>query len=237
MLTVISTLKGGGRDGGRGLSVVRYPNAILKIRRDKSMKKLVLLAVMVLVVGFAGMATADVTFNFDPPALPDNSNAATIATYMTGLFGSPVSVAGHDGPVSETGIGSLLGGTNDGYIESESDSLFGGEHQIRLNFGSPITSVSFDYGQYLDEFRADYSTNGGSTWVNFYSNGYAFLHTDHVVFDLPDNTNALRFHDDAIGEVGIDNLVVGRVPEPATMLLLGAGLIGLVGYGRRRYTK
>ena len=110
-----------------------------------------------MILGFGGMARAtSVTFTFDPTTLPDDSNATAIGTYMSGLYGSTVSVTGQNGPVSETtfrGFNTLLGSSGDGYIESESLS---GDHLIQINFtpAAPITSVSFDYGQVADEFSA-----------------------------------------------------------------------------------
>jgi len=39
-------------------------------------------------------------------------------------------------------------------------------------------------------------------------------------------------------EIGFNvSLEITPIPKPATMLLLGSGLIGLAGYGRKRFFK
>ena len=48
---------------------------------------------------------------------------------------------------------------------------------------------------------------------------------------LPTASNARGRNDDIMGHG------TTPVPEPGTMVLLGSGLIGLAGYGRKRFRK
>jgi hypothetical protein len=223
------------------------------------MKKfMVCLGILVLIIGFGGMARAtSYTFNFDQPGLAFNSNATDIGTYMTGIFGSTVTVAGGS-PSSEHG--GLIGNdyTNDGYLESETGQL------ITITFSKPITSISFDYGfvtpaKFLGSndgtFFAAYSANGGSTFSNFLTVGpihngnwltldnITTTGTENTFTALPINVTVFKFFDSFTncsgGELGIDNLVVDPIstPEPATLLFLGTGLIGLGFFGRRKFKK
>lgn len=190
------------------------------------MRRLLLIAsVLVVVFGTVGMATAaDVTFDFE--ALSSGASSTAISAYMTGLYGSAVTVSATGSPEAEGGFFTLLG--PDKYIESEPDRA---DQAIIITFATPISAVSFDWGSALDDFYAD------ADGVNFFFDDYNLIKTGSTSFVFATPVYSLSFHDGGIGEIGIDNLKVTSVPEPGTLVLLGSGLLGLVGYGRKRLKK
>ena len=60
----------------------------------------------------------------------------------------------------------------------------------------------------------------------------------NLFFDMTDAFDAFEFRTTGIA-FEVDNIVSGiaPVPEPSTMMLLGAGILGLGLYGRRRAKK
>jgi hypothetical protein len=56
-------------------------------------------------------------------------------------------------------------------------------------------------------------------------------------FKLSDISNVSFQYGTGLDETNFPGDHGGKVPEPATLMLLGSGLIGLVGYGRKKYFK
>ena len=90
---------------------------------------------------------------------------------------------------------------------------------------------TFQYGVYF--------TGQGTGGSNAMSGPIGFTIYNSTIDDfLLDNGIGEYFVADIIsGQTGYTGLVDASVPEPTTMLLLGAGLVGLAGFGRKRFKK
>lgn len=142
---------------------------------------------------------------------------------------------------------------NDGLIDNPDDEGSRPAGTLSLEFVSQLTSVSFDlvdiersgengnvsfydgstlltsvsFGQFVDSSDAYFQA--GVVYGNNYANSIGTISaTDLGIAGF----NRIDFN--LAGSGGIDNINVNEVPEPATMVLFGAGLTGLAAWKRRK---
>ncbi len=224
------------------------------------------LVVMAFVMGVSS-ANATVTVNYVDGVVQTTSGLSGYQTYDDDMYGMTVSILWGDFSTTNytwQDLGSGVSGISDtwGSIGFDGDSF--STNWGLTTSAQTIDSIFFDAGLGNAVFDVWGSSSGSGTDGSAF--GHAFSSTSYGVgFDIAATySGAVALTGDApVGDLyrylnidfiddfdsddywsfraDTDSLLytgdIGPVPEPSTILLMSAGLLGLVGFGRKRFSK
>lgn len=151
------------------------------------------------------------------------NNAGAVFGY-TGVFpfGGNGNWTGSLGPMADVNSSTDLNGAPDSmtFAFSKPVSAVGGFLNYVPGGSTPTTIAVYDsHGNLIEFTNLTFLTGGGNDTGMF----LGFKESSAIIssFTLTDNF------------VGITNLTA-VIPEPGSLMLLGTGMLGLIGYGRRR---
>ena len=170
-----------------------------------------------------------------------NNNSTPVGTVANWFQGDQTTFAAQAGPANSYAAANYnnaaVGGTLDNWLITP---VFDTTNDVTVSFWAR----SDQFADYRDHLAVGLSKGSGTALTSFVLGNAFEVAGDwaHYTVTLASqgwgSTGRLAFQytgdADMSNYVGIDTLTVTRVPEPASLLLLGAGLMGLVASRRRK---
>jgi hypothetical protein len=181
------------------------------------------------IVVLAVSARADsVTFDFNSLGRFDRDRQ--ISDYMTAVYGSGVTTNG----ARATDETSIPGGTTNMFIATSLQLLNRGDFEVLFE-SMPIISARFE-GHVLDPTLGEdfnFWAYSGNTEVLHFTRDTGEESFDSGLLNFSQPVDRLVISDNGRKDVGIDDLTVVAVPDPASGLLLLAGVGAFAAHRRK----